>query len=219
MQTVKLRSTQLHQLPPLQHIGHSLIYLELSRSKLSVQDFSYLPKIEDIILRNNGLQSTSLGLNHIANTVLKIDFMLNSIQAIMSMEGIKLYKLQIVDIRLITLTNDNQNPELWYRYTKTKHSSIWITAYIRCRVANSKSRVIPFTSGCEHSTLVYQCLPIASCNPTMRPWSSRVQPVNEDELCKICVHPVGIIHLHGAQDPLGPTGPPLQWMWQDTTSW
>ena len=70
-----------------------------------VQDFSYLPKIEDIILKQNGLQSTPLGLNHIANTVLILDFMSNSIQSIMSMEGITFYKLEIVNLynNLITI--------------------------------------------------------------------------------------------------------------------
>ena len=102
LQRFTLKSTHLHQLPPLQHIGHSLIYLELSRSKQfevnHVHDFSYLRKIEDINLRHNGLHSTPFGLNHIANTVLNLDFGFNSIQSITSMEGITFYKLDIVNL-------------------------------------------------------------------------------------------------------------------------
>ena len=104
-----LKSTYLHQLPPFQHIGHSLIYLELSRSKQfkvnHVHDFSYLRKIEDINLRHNGLQSTPFGLNHIANTVLNLYFGFNAIQSTTSMEGITFYKLKIVNLYNNRITN------------------------------------------------------------------------------------------------------------------
>ena len=104
----------MHELPPLQHTGHSLIYLELSHSEQfklnSVQDFSYLRKIEYIFLTNNGLQSTPLGLNHIANTALILDFMFNSIQSITSMAGIKFYKLQFVNLSNNRITH--LRPEL-----------------------------------------------------------------------------------------------------------
>ena len=109
LQRLKLMSSHLHQLPPLQHIGHSLIYFELSRSKQfkvnHVTDFSYLRKIEDINLRHNGLQSTPLGLNQIANTVLNLDFGFNAIQSTTSMEGITFCKLEIVNLYNNRITN------------------------------------------------------------------------------------------------------------------
>ena len=114
LQRFKLHTTQLHELPPMQHTGHSLIYLELSHSEQfelnSVQDFSYLRKIEYIILMQNGLQSTPLGLNHIANTALYLDFMFNSIQSITLMAGIKFYKLQFVNLSNNRITH--LRPEL-----------------------------------------------------------------------------------------------------------
>ena len=68
-----LRSTQLLKLPSMQHIGHSLINLEISRSRKfkgnHTRDFYYLQKIEYITMAHNRFKGLPLGLNHIANTV------------------------------------------------------------------------------------------------------------------------------------------------------
>ena len=98
LQRLKLRSAHLHQLPSFQHIGHSLTDFELSFSVQFIgnnaHDFSYLWKIKDLNMVHNGLKSTPLGLNHVANTVKILDFSSNAIHSIASMEGIKFVKLQ-----------------------------------------------------------------------------------------------------------------------------
>ena len=102
LQRLKLHGTQLHQLPSLQYIGHSLTHLELTHSIQfegnHAHDFSYLLKTEQLILTYSGLKSTPLGLNYIANTVLILDFTSNSIQSIASMEYIKFDRLQVLHL-------------------------------------------------------------------------------------------------------------------------
>ena len=98
LQHLRLRSSQLQQLPSLLHIGHSLLYFELIRSmqvkENQARDCSYLRKIERIAMVHGVLKWTPLGLNHIANTVKDLELCSNGIRSIASMEGVKFIRLR-----------------------------------------------------------------------------------------------------------------------------
>ena len=88
-----LKHTQLHKLPSFQHIGYSLTSLHVSLSvpltRHDAQNFAYLWKIKYIDMNRIGLKSTHLGLNLIANTIIKLDFHHYAINPLMSMEDVK----------------------------------------------------------------------------------------------------------------------------------
>ena len=109
LEYLRLRSTLLHQLPPLQHIGHSLTYLGLTHSmKVAgnhAQDISCLRKIEELDLVFNGLKSTPLGLAHIANSVRIFVFRSNATKSIASMEDIKFVTLRILHLSQNKITH------------------------------------------------------------------------------------------------------------------
>ena len=90
LEYLRLRSTQLHQLPPLQHIGHSLTYLGLTHSMKFAGNHA-----QDIVLDLvfNGLKSLPLGLTRIANSVRILVFRSNAIKSIASMEDIQFVTL------------------------------------------------------------------------------------------------------------------------------
>ena len=98
LQHLRLRSSQLQQLPSLLHIGHSLLYFELIHSmqvkENQARDFSYLRKIERIAMIYGVLKCTPLGLNHIANIVKDFELCSNGIRSIASMEGVKFIRLR-----------------------------------------------------------------------------------------------------------------------------
>ena len=102
LEHLKLKNTQLLQLPSLQHIGHSLTTLEVISSVHfdgnDAQGFTYLRKIEYIFMDDNVLSSTPLGLDRIANTLKRLNFAFNAINSLTSMEGVtfdKLYRLHL----------------------------------------------------------------------------------------------------------------------------
>ena len=109
LEYLRLRSTQLHQLPPLQHIGHSLTYLGLTHSmkfaENHAQDISFLRKIKELDLVFNGLKSTPLGLTHIANSVRILVFRSNAIKSIASLEHIKFVTLRILHLSQNKITH------------------------------------------------------------------------------------------------------------------
>ena len=98
-----LRPTQLLKLPSMQHIGHSLTGLDISRSRKfkrnHTRHFYYLRKIEYITMAHNKFKGLPLGLNHIANTVKTLDFSSNAIKSIASMEGVSFVRLQSLYLR------------------------------------------------------------------------------------------------------------------------
>ena len=98
-----LRSTQLLKLPSMQHIGHSLTNLDISRSRKfkgnHTRDFNYLRKIKYITMAHNRLKGLPLGLNHLANTVKALDFSSNAIKSIASLEGVNFVRLQSLYLR------------------------------------------------------------------------------------------------------------------------
>ena len=102
LEHLKLKNTQLLQLPSLQHIGHSLTTLEVISSVHfdgnDAHGFTYLRKIEYIFMDDNVLSSTPLGLDRIANTIKRLNFAFNAINSLTSMEGVtfdKLYRLHL----------------------------------------------------------------------------------------------------------------------------
>ena len=101
---LKLRHTQLHQLPSLQHIGHSLENLDISLSRHftrnDAQNFTYLRKIKYFEMHHNGLIRTPMGLYVIASTITVLDFAFNTIISWTSVEGVEfinLLKLRLQD--------------------------------------------------------------------------------------------------------------------------
>ena len=97
LKRLKLGHTQLHQLPSLQHIGHSLEYLDISLSRHftgnDAQNFAYLRKIKTLNMYHNRLSRTPLGLNLIANTITALRFAYNTIISLTSIEGVEFIKL------------------------------------------------------------------------------------------------------------------------------
>ena len=100
LKRLKLGHTQLHQLPSLQHIGHSLEYLDISLSRHftgnDAQNFAYLRKIKTLNMYHNRLSRTPLGLNLIANTITALRFAYNTIISLTSIEGVEFIKLSIL---------------------------------------------------------------------------------------------------------------------------
>ena len=109
LERVRLRHTQLHQLPSLQHIGHSLTTLELGSSTHfkgnDAQDFTHLMKIRYILMDCNRLRSTPLGLALIANTIKRLNFASNAINSLTSMEGVKFDKLITLNLQYNNITH------------------------------------------------------------------------------------------------------------------
>ena len=109
LEHLRLKHTQLHQLPSLQHIGHSLTTLEVSFSTHfkgnDAHDFIHLMKIKHILVGFNELRSTLLGLDLIANTIERLEFASNAINSLTSMEGIKFDKLYKLDIQYNNITH------------------------------------------------------------------------------------------------------------------
>ena len=110
-----MKHTQLHQLPSLQHIGHSLTYLTISFSRHFKGDgaysFTYLRKVKYLNMYGNGLIRTPLGLKFIARTVMTLDFEYNSIISLSSMEGIEFIKLFRLNFHYNNITH--LHPELF----------------------------------------------------------------------------------------------------------
>ena len=107
LKSLKLRHTQLHQLPSLQDIRHSLTYLEVSNSNVKetyAQTFTYL-KIKHLQMRYNVLSITPLGLYLIASTIITLDFEFNSISALTSMEGVEFIKLVRLGLKYNNITH------------------------------------------------------------------------------------------------------------------
>ena len=112
---LKLKLNQIHQLPSLQHIGHSLTSLEISFSRHFKGDgaysFTYLWKVKNHDMYGNGLIRTPLGLKCIASTVITLDFGYNSIISLTSMEGVEFIKLLRLYFRCNNITQ--LHPELF----------------------------------------------------------------------------------------------------------
>ena len=94
---LELRHTQLHQLPSLQHIGHSLENLDICLSGHftgnDAQNFTYLRKIQYLNMYHNRLSRTPLGLNLIANTLMALHLAYSTIISLTSIEGVEFIKL------------------------------------------------------------------------------------------------------------------------------
>ena len=109
LERVKLRHTQLHQLPPGQHIGHSLTSLEISFSVHftgnDAHNFTYLRKIKYFEMHHNGLIRTPLGLDVIAGTIIVLNFAYNTIISLTSMESVEFIKLQKLRLKCNNITH------------------------------------------------------------------------------------------------------------------
>ena len=107
LEHLKLIHTQLHELPSLQHIGQSLTRLVVSRSAHFKGTYEGslcdLRKIRYINMNHNGLRSTPLRLNLIANTIMTLEFSCNAINSMTSMDGLQFIKLTRLDLRHNTL--------------------------------------------------------------------------------------------------------------------
>ena len=109
LERVRLRHTQLHQLPSLQHIGHSLITLELGSSihfkRNDAQDFTHRMNLRYILMDCSRLRSTPLGLALTANTIKRLNFAYNATHSLTSMEGVKFDKLITLDLHYNNITH------------------------------------------------------------------------------------------------------------------
>ena len=107
--SLKLQSTQLHQLPHLKHIGNSLIIWEsidfMQFKGANAEDFSHLRKIEHLRISHAGLKGTPLGLDHIANTIKRMYFPSNAIETLATMEGVNFVTLWLLDLRRNVITH------------------------------------------------------------------------------------------------------------------
>ena len=107
LKCLELRHTQLHQLPSLQEIRHSLTYVEVSYSNVEencARTFTYL-KIKHLVIHHNVLSITPLGLNVIASTIITLEFEFHSINALTSMEGVEFIKLARLGLRKNNITH------------------------------------------------------------------------------------------------------------------
>ena len=109
LQHLNLVHTQLHQLPSLQHVGHSLINLAVRGSVHfkgnAAQNFINLRKIEYLYMDRNELRKTPLGLNLIARTIMILQFNSNSINSLTSLEGVEFIKLHRLALMCNNITH------------------------------------------------------------------------------------------------------------------
>ena len=109
LEHLRLRHTQLYQLPSLQHIGHSLTYLEIGFSTHfngnCAKKFTYLRKIKSIEMYRNGLIRTPLGLSLIASTITVLNFVCNTIISLTSLEGVEFIKLHTLRLQYNNITH------------------------------------------------------------------------------------------------------------------
>ena len=100
---LRLAHTKLHQLPSLQHIGHSLTSLMIEFSAqlktIDAGNFNHFRQIKHLRLGCNGLISTPSRLNFIAKTIITLNFERNAINSLTSIEGVKFDKLIRIDLR------------------------------------------------------------------------------------------------------------------------